>query len=91
MPGLKVLRMKTETKKKTTSHKLYRDLTALSRVSAALSELRDLDAVLEAALDTVLSVMKGTIGGILLLDEQTQTLSYRVYRGSPINMPRRCV
>jgi len=29
----------------------------------------------------MLNIMNGTIGGILLLDEQTQTLSYRVYQG----------
>ena len=57
------------------------DLVALSRVSAAISSLRNLDAILEVALDNVLHIMNGTIGGILLLDEQTQTLSYRVYRG----------
>ena len=61
--------------------KPYRELLALSRVSAAVSGLRDLDAVLDVALDTVLQIMNGTIGGILLLDEQTQTLSYRVHRG----------
>jgi signal transduction protein with GAF and PtsI domain len=73
--------MATKNKKRGIEPKPYRDLTALSRVSAALSELRDLDAVLDVALDTVLSVMEGTIGGILLIDEQTGTLSYRVYRG----------
>jgi len=54
---------------------------ALSRVSAALSGLWDLDAILKVALDTVLNIMNGTVGGILLLDEQTRTLSYRVHRG----------
>ena len=61
--------------------KPYRELLALSRVSAAVSGLWDLDAVLVVALDTMLEIMNGTIGGILLIDEQTQTLSYRVYRG----------
>jgi len=61
--------------------KPYRELLALSRISAAVSGLWDLDAVLNVALDTVLDIMNGTIGGILLIDEQTQTLSYRVYRG----------
>ncbi len=61
--------------------KPYRELLTISRVSAAVSGLRDLDAILDVALDTVLEVMNGTIGGILLIDEQTQTLSYRVYRG----------
>lgn len=59
----------------------YHELLTLSRVSAALSGLRDLDATLEVALDGVLSIMKGAVGGILLLDEETQTLSYRVHRG----------
>ena len=57
------------------------EILALSRVSAALSGLWDLDAILKVALDNVLNIMSGTIGGILLLDEQTQTLSYRVHQG----------
>jgi GAF domain-containing protein len=59
----------------------YRELIALSRVSAAVSGLRNLDAVLNVALDSVLQIMNGTSGGILLTDVETQTLSYRVYRG----------
>ncbi len=57
------------------------ELLALSRVSAALSGLWDLDAILKVALDNVLKIMNGTIGGILLLNEQTQTLTYRVHQG----------
>jgi signal transduction histidine kinase len=59
----------------------HHELLALSRVSAALSGLWDLDAILKVALDNVLKIMNGTIGGILLLNEQTQTLSYRVHQG----------
>ena len=59
----------------------YDEVLALSRISAALSGLWDLDAILRVALDSVLNIMNGTIGGILLLDEQTQTLSYRVHQG----------
>ena len=59
----------------------YHELLALSRVSAALSGLWDLDAILMVALDNVLSIMSGEIGGVLLVDEQTQTLSYRVQHG----------
>ncbi len=59
----------------------HHEILALSRVAAALSGLRDLDAILNVALDTVLSITEGTIGGILLLDEQSQTLSYRVHQG----------
>ncbi len=57
------------------------DLLALSRISAAVSGLWDLDAILNVALDTVLDIMNGAIGGILLIDEKNRTLSYRVYRG----------
>lgn len=46
-----------------------------------MSGLWDLDAILEVALDNVLGIMNGSIGGILLLDEETKTLRYRVYRG----------
>jgi len=59
----------------------YHEIAALSRVSAALSGLPDLDAILRVALHNVLSTMNGTIGGILLVDEETRTLSYRVHQG----------
>jgi signal transduction histidine kinase len=63
--------------------KPYSELLALSRVSAAVSGLWDLNAVLNVALDSVLEVMNGTIGQILLVDEQTQSLSLKVLRGLP--------
>jgi len=59
----------------------HQELVALSQVSAALSGLWDLDAILNVALDNMLSIMDGTVGGILLFDEETKTLSYRVHRG----------
>lgn len=57
------------------------DLTILSRVSAAISSLGDLEAILRIGLDNVLDIMDGAAGGIMLLDEQTEVLSYRIYRG----------
>jgi len=59
----------------------HHELVAVSHVSAALSGLWDLDAILRVALDNMLNIMNGTIGGILLLDEESQTLSYRVHQG----------
>ena len=59
----------------------HHHLHALNRVSSATSGLWDLDAILNIALDTVLEIVNATTGGVLLLHEQTQTLSYRVYRG----------
>jgi len=61
--------------------KHYHDVVALSRVSAAISGLHELDAILRIGLDNVLNVMNGTVGGIMLLDESGQTLSYRVHHG----------
>jgi signal transduction histidine kinase len=57
------------------------EVLVLSRVAAALSGLWDLDAILGVGLDSTLDIMNGTIGEILLIDEQTQTLSHRVHRG----------
>jgi len=57
------------------------EVLVLSRISAALSGLWDLDAILGVGLDSALDIMDGTIGEILLIDEQTQTLSHRVHRG----------
>jgi len=59
----------------------YREVLALSRISAALSGLWDLDAILTVALDNLLAIMNGEIGGILLLDDKSQTLTYRVHHG----------
>ena len=57
------------------------EVLVLSRIAAALSGLWDLDAILVVGLDSALDIMSGTIGEILLIDEQTQTLSHRVHRG----------
>lgn len=59
----------------------YHELLALARISAAVSEWQDLDAILSVALDNMLELVNGTIGGILLLDEESGTLSYHVHRG----------
>ncbi len=63
------------------SDKQYSALLTLSRISAAVSGMTDLNAILDVALNAVLDAMKGNIGGILLIDDLTGTLSYRVYRG----------
>ena len=54
------------------TEKHYHDLVALSRVSAAISGLQDLDTILKIGLDNVLNIMNGTVGGIMLLDESGQ-------------------
>jgi len=59
----------------------HHQLLALSHISSAVSGLWDLDAILRIALDNVLEIINGDIGGILLLDEETETLRYRMQRG----------
>lgn len=56
-------------------------LLALGRISGAVAAQRDLNAALRIALDNVLEIINSSTGGILLLDEGTQTLRYRVHRG----------
>lgn len=65
----------------TEADEYYHDLVALSRVSAAISGLHDLNAILRIGLDNALNIMNGTVGGIMLLDEPSQTLSYCVSHG----------
>lgn len=57
------------------------EILALSRISAALSGLWDLDAILGVGLDSTLESMHGTVGEILLIEEDSQFLSRRVHRG----------
>ena len=57
------------------------EVLILSRISAALSGLWDLDAILGVGLDSTLDIMNGTIGEILLIDENTRELSHLVHRG----------
>ncbi len=59
----------------------HHQLLALNHISSAVSGLHDLDTILKTALDNVLQLVNSDIGGILLLDEETQTLSYRVHQG----------
>jgi putative methionine-R-sulfoxide reductase with GAF domain/PAS domain-containing protein len=59
----------------------HHQLLTLSHISNAVSVLHNLDAVLRTALDDILELISGTVGGILLLDEKTKTLYYRVQRG----------
>jgi signal transduction histidine kinase len=63
------------------AEKYYQGLMASSRVSAAISGLHELDAILKIGLDNVLNIMNGAVGGIMLLDEPSQMLFYRVYHG----------
>ncbi|MFC1892612.1 GAF domain-containing protein [Chloroflexota bacterium] len=56
-------------------------LSTLSRISSVVTGLQDLDTILRDSLDSVLELINADIGGVLIWDEQTKTLRYRVYRG----------
>ncbi len=56
-------------------------LMALSHISSVVLERWNLDAVLRISLDIALETVNGTIGGILLSDEENGSLCYRMQRG----------
>lgn len=58
-----------------------RHLLALNAIASTVSQSLSLDVILNSALDKVLELIEGEVGGILLPDEKSQTLSYRVHRG----------
>ncbi len=58
-----------------------RYLLALNAIAATVSQTLNLEFILNSALDKTLELIKAEAGGIFLLDEKSQTLSYRVYRG----------
>ena len=74
-------RTKTASKAVRTADRQQPEVLTLSRISAALSGLWDLDAILGVGLDSALEIMNGTIGEILLIDEKSRSLTHRVYRG----------
>ena len=57
------------------------ELSTLNAVAASVSQSLNLSAVMDAALDHVLTLMAADAGGILLWDERSTALSYRSYRG----------
>jgi PAS domain S-box-containing protein len=61
--------------------KADQNVLALGAIASTVCQSLNLDTVLNLALEKVLTLMKANIGGILLLDEDTQMLFYRVFRG----------
>jgi len=59
----------------------HHQLSALSQISDAVSGLQDLDNILKITLDNVLEIINGAIGGILLIDKDTEKLYYRMHHG----------
>ncbi|MEE8346448.1 MAG: GAF domain-containing protein [Dehalococcoidia bacterium] len=57
------------------------ELAALNDVAVAVSRSLESEAVMEGALDKVLSVMEADAGGILLWDERAGGFAYKAHRG----------
>jgi len=58
-----------------------RQLLVLNEIASTVSQSLSLDVILNSALDKAMEQVKAESGGILLLDEKSKTLSYRVHRG----------
>ncbi|MFC1900794.1 GAF domain-containing protein [Chloroflexota bacterium] len=56
-------------------------LVALNQISSAVSGLHDLDTILSIALENVMKIINGTVGGILLMDKEPDVLYYRAHQG----------
>lgn len=56
-------------------------LLSISEILASLPDLSNLDEALGSALDKALELTRGTMGGVLLFDEDKKALCYRVQRG----------
>ncbi len=59
----------------------HRNLLALYSIASVILQSLDLDVVLNRALGKTLEAMKVDTGGILLWDEERQTLSYEAHHG----------
>lgn len=59
----------------------HQNLLALNLIASVVSQSLDLETVLCNALDKTLEMLKADTGGILLWDEDSRTLRYRVHRG----------
>ena len=61
----------------------FYSLLSVSEILSRLPDLSNLDAALGIALKKTLQIMKMDTGGILLMDEEKQTLRYRVHHSLP--------
>jgi len=56
-------------------------LLTLNAIASTISQSLSIDVILNSALDKILELTKADAGGVLLLDEKSQILTYRVHRG----------
>ncbi|MBM4464264.1 MAG: GAF domain-containing protein [Chloroflexi bacterium] len=60
-----------------------RKISTLNAIAATVSQSLNLGEILNSTLEKVLEVMRVETGGIALMDEQTNELSFTVHRGFP--------
>ncbi|MDP2744647.1 MAG: HAMP domain-containing protein, partial [Dehalococcoidia bacterium] len=58
-----------------------RELESLNSIAGIMNQSMELDTILKGVLEQVMKLVNGEMGGILILDEDSQTLSYRVHQG----------
>ncbi|MDP2916538.1 MAG: GAF domain-containing protein [Dehalococcoidia bacterium] len=58
-----------------------RELEGLNAIALTICQSLDLDTILSGSLQRVMELIGMEIGGILLLDDRTKTLAYRVHNG----------
>ena len=68
--------------------KAQENLAALNRIATVVTKSLDLDTVLNSSLEMTLETMQCSSGGIMLIDEEGETLSYRAHRGLSDNYSR---
>lgn len=56
----------------------HQHLSILNGISDAIIESRDLDSILHLAMDSILEATGGVFGAILIVNEKSQTASYRI-------------
>ena len=64
-------------------------LLILSQITSTVSALSELDAILRVGVEKTLEFIGGSYGGIMLLNKESQKLTYHVYQGLSAEFTRR--
>ena len=64
-------------------------LLILSQITSTVSALSELDAILRVGVEKTLEFIGGSYGGIMLLDRESQRLTYHVYQGLSAEFARK--
>ncbi len=73
--------LKSSLKEKNGDKKTIDPLLILSRITSTVSGLSELDTILKVGVQKTLEFIGGSYGGVMLLDDRKQSLSYHVSQG----------